>query len=159
MGDRLVDYETAARFLGVHVTTVSDYANMGLLERHKVTDADGRSRIMFNEDDLLTMDEQYPVGPSGVRSLGKVARPSRNIRQYRLSNGELRYRLTITVDGESYNRTFKTLHGAQRHRDRYLEQVRAAGKEPERDAQDKPSLFRRIMDRLNTEPWKAVGNG
>lgn len=158
MADRLVDYEAAARFLGVDRTRVSNYANMGLLERHRVRDSYGRLRVMFSEDDLLAFDQRYPVGPNGLRSLGKVTRPSPNIREDRLANGTVRYRVQLYVNGTSYNRTFKTLQGAERHRDRYLEQMQHAGSE-QHEQKQKPGFWRRIINKLNTEPWKAVGNG
>lgn len=142
----LVTRTEAAVLLGCHHTTVGQYANAGLVDRIVVAGNDGRRRHYYRVSNLAEFDARYPRGADGTRPVGIAQTVSTGITRKRLSNGEDRYRLNTVVNGKRYCRTFKTLRGAERHRDRLISGEAVATK----PVQDTPQVgvIRRLFGRL-----------
>jgi hypothetical protein len=160
--DRLMTYEEASDYLGVHPTRLSEYASYGLLMRHYSRDANGRRRVYFSEDEVLALDEKYPAGPDGRRRIRCHDLVSPCISRRYLSNGEVRYVLSMTVDGKTINKTYKSKQTAEmaRERNRAASTVLVM---PKRSTPAAPpavstngsstGLFRKIVGRMNRTPW------
>jgi hypothetical protein len=148
---RLISYDETAEYLSVHPTTLKDYANWGFITRHYMRDANNRKRVMFDEDEVMLFDDTYPRNAAGKRTLNTQLTVSRCIKRERLANGEVRYRLRMKIEGESYARTFKTLRGAETHRDRKLQEL--AQDNATQIVTEPASLWRRLQMRMQRRPW------
>jgi hypothetical protein len=149
----LMSYEATAHFLGVHPTTVSDYANYGHLKRIYTRDADGRKRVFFAEDDVLAFAEAYPQDSKGRRHPPMERTVSPCITREVRSSGEVKYCLKTTINGSMYAKTFKTLQGAERHRDRKWAEARNANSPVAHANGQQVSIWERIKNRMNRTPW------
>ena len=148
---RMMTYEAVAHFLGVHMTTVSDYANYGHLTRHTTRDAGGRKRVLFDEDQVLSFAEKYPQDAGGRRHPPMERTVSRCITEERISSGEVRYRLRMKINGRYHARTFKTLRGAEANRDRQWSSATTQNASQSTDSG--MSVWTKIRARMARRPW------
>lgn len=139
----------AAEILGCHVQTVREYGYAGLVATRK----EGRN-VWFRTKDVLSLARTHPKDPNG-RRVGLPSRAKENVSRgisvrSRL-DGSRTYYVTMTIDGETLRRTFRSLGAAERWRDREIEKRRRspAPVEPTPEPEPSVSFFRRVLSRLS----------
>jgi len=138
-----VPAETAGLILGVNKVTVAKYAHEGLVESRMVKPGGPRE---YEYGSLLSFADQYPAGPGGRRKIGRKTVVSRNVYYRPTTKGEPRYALVVQVNGKTTTKTYKTVGGAERARDRLLAE-RVESTSPPPPVEDR-GVFARILARL-----------
>ena len=153
--------EQAAEFLNVTAPTISDYVANGYLAR--VTRRTGRGGLyyLYDRADLIAFDKRFPQGSNGRRGVRTEARVERNVSRRRCVDGRVRY-LARFIDetGKQRTRTFATLDGARRWRDRMEakrspEAEQAKAPSPQDARTNRVGWWARLLRRSSHRPWEV----